>query len=78
MKHDRIELNKLLAVVKPGDEITATEVSSITRSTKQLYEIIELAKDKHIKLILGSFIVDCTGELDPMTERNAKNDGCIC
>ena len=71
MKQDRIELNKLLAVVKSGDEIASTEVSRITRSTKQLCEIIEFSKDHHIKLILGAFIVDCTKELDPMTERNA-------
>ena len=71
IKQDRIELNKLLAVVKPGDEIASTEVSRITRSTKQLCEIIEFSKDHHIKLILGAFIVDCTKELDPMTERNA-------
>ena len=71
LKEDRTELNKLLEIVKSGDTIIATEVSRITRSTKQLCEIIELAKNIHIKLILGSFVVDCTKELDPMTERNA-------
>lgn len=77
IKHDRIELNKLLAVVTAGDEITATEVSRITRSMKQLCEIIEFSKQHHIKLVLGKFIVDCTATLDPMTERNVKNDGRI-
>ena len=38
-------------------------------------EIIELAKDKHIKLILGSFVVDCSRELDPMTEGMLKMMG---
>ena len=75
---ERIELKKLLAIVKAGDTIVATEVSRITRSTKQLCEIIEFAKNKHIKLVLGSFIVDCIKELDPMTERNFKDDGHIC
>lgn len=74
-KADRVELNKLLNLIKSGDTILATEVSRITRSTKQLCEIIELAKDKHIKLILGSFIVDCTKELDPMTEGMLKMMG---
>ena len=78
IKEDRTELKKLLAVVKEGDTIVATEVSRITRSTKQLCEIIEFAKTNHIKLILGTFVVDCSKELDPMTERNVKNDGCIC
>ena len=72
IKQDRIELNKLLAIVKPGDEIISAEVSRITRSTKQLCEIIEFSKQNHIKLILGSFVVDCTQELNPMTEGMLK------
>ena len=43
-KTDRAELNKLLKTVTVGDTIIATEVSRITRSTKQLCEIIEFAK----------------------------------
>lgn len=74
-KSDRAELNKLLKVVDEGDTILATEVSRITRSTKQLCEIIEFAQDKKIKLILGSFVVDCTKELDPMTEGMLKMMG---
>lgn len=75
MKTNRAELAKLLDVVKPGDTIIATEVSRITRSTKQLCDIIEFAKEKHIKLVLGSFIVDCRKELDPMTEGMLKMMG---
>ena len=74
-KENRKELNKLLNIVQSGDTIIATEVSRITRSTKQLCEIIELAKDKHIKLVLGTFIVDCSKELDPMTEGMLKMMG---
>ena len=36
---------------------------------------IEIAKDKKIKLIIGNFIVDCTKELDPMTEGMLKMMG---
>lgn len=75
MKANRAELAKLLDIVQAGDTIIATEVSRITRSTKQLCEIIEFAKDRHIKLVLGSFIVDCTKELDPMTEGMLKMMG---
>ena len=75
MKNDRVELQRLLSAVEAGDTIVATEVSRITRSTKQLCEIIEFAKDRHIKLVLGSFIVDCTKELDPMTEGMLKMMG---
>lgn len=81
-KLNRIELNKLLygtednpPVVQEGDTIVSTEVSRITRSTKQLCEIIELAKNKHLKLIFGSFVVDCTRELDAMTEGMLKMMG---
>ncbi|EGS5728218.1 TPA: recombinase family protein [Clostridium perfringens] len=71
-KVDRVELNKLLKEVDEGDTIVATEVSRISRSTKQLCEIIELAKSKRLKLILGGFIVDCTRAIDPMTEGMLK------
>lgn len=54
----------------------ATEVSRITRSTKQLYEIIEIVKKKHLKLIIGGFIVDCSkGDLDAMTDGMLKMMG---
>ena len=66
---------KLLDIVQPSDTIIATEVSRITRSTKQLCDIIEFAKEKHIKLVLGSFIVDYSKELDPMTEGMLKMMG---
>lgn len=72
---NRTELNKLLNIVQKGDTIAATEVSRITRSTKQLCDILELAKSKQIKLILGNFVVDCTKELDPMTEGMLKMMG---
>ena len=75
-KTDRVELNKLLNVIKKGDTIVTTEVSRITRSTKQLCEIIELAQKKYLKLIIGAFVVDCSrGELDPMTEGMLKMMG---
>lgn len=74
-KTNRSQLNNLLNAIKSGDTIISTEVSRITRSTKQLCEIIEYAKDTHIKLVLGTFVVDCTKELDPMTEGMLKMMG---
>ena len=74
-KENRTELNRLINTVSFGDTIISTEVSRITRSTKQLCEIIEFAKDRHIKLVLGSFVVDCSKELDPMTEGMLKMMG---
>ncbi|MCM1225335.1 MAG: recombinase family protein [Lachnospiraceae bacterium] len=72
---NRVQLNRLLECVEQGDTIIATEVSRITRSSKQLCDIIEFAKQKHIKLIFGTFTVDCTNELDPMTEGMIKMMG---
>jgi len=72
---NRVQLNRLLECVEQGDTIIATEVSRITRSEKQLCEIIELAKNKNIKLVFGNFVVDCTKELDPMTEGMIKMMG---
>ena len=55
-----------------------TEVSRITRSTKQLCEIIEIAIEKKLCLIFGTFKVDCSIELDPMTEGMLKMMGVFC
>lgn len=67
-KDHKVEWNRLLSVIKCGDSIATTEVSRLTRSTKQLCEIIEIARAKQIKLVIGTFTVDCTNELDPMTQ----------
>jgi DNA invertase Pin-like site-specific DNA recombinase len=64
----RLQLNRVLEIVEMGDTIATTEVSRLTRSTKQLCEIIEKAKTKQLKLIIGTLIVDCTKELNPMTD----------
>jgi len=74
-KVNRAELTKLLSIIEYGDTLVATEVSRITRSTKQLCDIVDFAKTKHIKLILGNFVVDCSKELDPMTEGMLKMMG---
>jgi len=74
-KADRIQLNRLLEVINDGDTLATTEVSRLTRSTKQLCEIIETAKNKRLNLIIGTFVVDCRDELDPMTDGMLKMMG---
>lgn len=63
------ELNKLLEVARPGDTIITLEVSRLTRSTKQLCELVECVRKNQLCLqIVGSVTIDCrNGELDPMT-----------
>lgn len=69
LKVDREQLNRLLKVVQEGDTIASTEVSRLSRSTKQLCELIEFANEKKIKLIIGNMIIDCSNDnLDPMTK----------
>ena len=69
-KQNRPELLKMLAVIKEGDTIVTTEISRITRSTKQLCDIIDLIKEKRVCLsIKNSVTIDCKkGDIDPMTK----------
>ena len=68
-KVNRPELEKLFAVIQPGDTIAVTEVSRITRSTSHLCAILNIIKEQRLKLVIGSFVVDCTQEeMDPMTK----------
>ena len=68
-REDRAELQEVLDVIREGDTLAATEVSRLTRSTKQLCEILQIVQDKKIRLLIGSFSVDCrSSEIDPMTK----------
>ena len=53
----------------PGDTIVVTEVPRIARSVKQLCDVMEIVRDKHLRLqILGSISLDCRTDVpDPMT-----------
>ena len=63
-------LQLLLETAKEGDIIVTLEVSRLSRSTKQLCEIIEVIRKKHLCLMsVGSITVDCrNGEIDPMSQ----------
>ena len=71
------QLFSLLETAEKGDTIITLEVSRLARSTKQLCDIIDKVKAKHLKLsILGSITVDCTnGEIDPMTNAFIQMSG---
>ena len=71
------QLSDLLETAAAGDEILTLEVSRLARSTKQLCEVIELVKDKRLKLsIVGSITVDCrNGQIDPMTNAFIQMSG---
>lgn len=67
-KVNRIELNRLLAIVKDSDEIYFSDVSRATRSLKQLMDLIDFAKSKKLKLVFGDFVIDCRSTLSALTE----------
>ena len=60
----------MLETAKPGDTIITLEVPRLARSVKQLCDIIDMIRDKHLRLIIqGSITMDCrTDHPDPMTE----------
>ena len=64
------ELVMLLQLAQSGDTIITLEVSRLSRSTQQLCEIIEVIKQKRLRLvIIGSITVDCRkGKIDPMSQ----------
>lgn len=64
------ELHMLLEMVEPGDTIITLEVSRLSRSTQQLCEIIDVIREKHLRLVIvGSITIDCReGKADPMSE----------
>ena len=71
------ELNALLDEMQAGDTLITLEVSLLSRSTQQLCEIIDIIREKHLRLIiLGSITIDCRdGKIDPMSEAFMKMAG---
>ena len=61
---------QMFAEAMAGDSIIVLEVSRLARSTQQLCEIIELVREKHLRLVIvGSITLDCRdGQADPMSE----------
>ena len=60
----------MFAAAAPGDTIIVLEVPRLARSTQQLCEIIDLIREKHLRLVIvGSITLDCrNGHADPMSE----------
>ena len=67
-KDKRPELDRLLSVVKEGDTIYCSSIDRLTRSLKHFMTLIDFAKEKKIKFVLGDFEVDCRGELSALMQ----------
>ena len=63
-------LHMLLNTATEGDSIITMEVSRLSRSTQQLCEIIDVIRQKRLRLVIvGSITIDCrNGQTDPMSE----------
>ena len=63
-------LHMLLDMATAGDTIITLEVSRLSRSTQQLCEIIDVIREKKLRLVIvGSITIDCrNGQTDPMSE----------
>ena len=63
-------LNILLNAAQEGDTIITLEVSRLSRSTQQLCELIDIVRQKRLRLVIvGSITIDCrNGEIDPMSQ----------
>ena len=64
------EQTMLFDTIAEGDSIITLEVPRLARSTKQLCDIIDLVKQRHLRLVIvGSITLDCrAGQADPMSE----------
>ena len=69
----------LLELAKAGDTIITLEVSRLSRSTQQLCELIEVIREKRLRLvIIGSITIDCRdGKADPMSEAFLQMAGVV-
>ena len=67
----------LLELAKEGDTIITLEVSRLSRSTQQLCELIDIIREKRLRLVIvGSITIDCrSGELDAMSSAFLKMAG---
>ena len=63
------QLDFLLEHIEVNSSLYVTEVSRLSRSTQQLCGILNIIKEKHLRLvILNSVTIDCrNGEIDPMS-----------
>ena len=64
------QLDFLLEHIETGSSLFVTEASRLSRSVSQFCDILEIVKQKHLRLvIIGSITVDCrSSAMDPMSE----------
>ena len=70
-------LQLLLESAEAGDTIITLEVSRLSRSTRQLCDVIDTIKQKHLRLVIvGSITIDCRkGDIDPISKAFLEMSG---
>lgn len=66
----KLQQQTMFETAEAGDTIIVLEVARLARSTQQLCEIIDVVREKHLRLVIvGSITLDCrSGNADPMSE----------
>ena len=72
-KENRPEFQKLINIMKKGDSLFVTDITRISRSTKQLCSVIDYISTNKMRLVIGELNVDCrTDTIEPMVEGMLK------
>ena len=72
-REDRPVLSRILQDMGKGDSLYVTDITRLSRSTKQLCSIIDFINTNQMRLIIGSLDVDCRSDnIEPMVEGMLK------
>ena len=72
-REDRPILNRILQDMSKGDSLYVTDITRLSRSTKQLCSIIDFINTNKMRLVIGSLDVDCISDnIEPMVEGMLK------
>ena len=72
-KENRPVFNKLLQNMVKGNSLYVTDITRLSRSSKQLCSVIDFINSNKMRLVIGSLDVDCRSDnIDPMVEGMLK------
>lgn len=72
-KENRPEFSKVINLLNSGDTLMVTDITRISRSTKQLCEVIDYVSEKRMRLVIGNLDIDCrSNNIEPMVEGMLK------
>lgn len=72
-KEDRPIFTKLLNTMVKGNSLFVTDITRLSRSTKQLCEVIDFINTNKMRLVIGNLDVDCRSDnIEPMVEGMLK------